>query len=557
MSDFRFGGLAMEGIKRQALVWAAGCFAAMIGGSASAADVCGDLEALRQMQKRPKTREMGFPIPGLRDYESITNRSARKGFFPFVDRYGQYAHETWPGKVASDAELRQRIADEERDLAAHPACAIPAADRFGGWAQGPQLAATGAFRTEKVDGRWWLVDPDGHVFFSLGVNCVNVPSWTGITGREHFFRELPARDDAAFACCWGRQKDATVRGFYHDHFPFETFDFSRANLIRKYGPASWRSKSAELTVRRMRSWGLNTVGNWSARELSANARVPYTDAFSTRSRPIRGNNGFWRQFPDVFAPEFRTSVEREARRTAARSGSDPWCLGWFVDNELSWGDDDAALAKDVLSSPDDQPAKIEFLRILREKGLGTNDVSRAELAAFTRTMADRYFTVIRTAIKAVAPQRLYLGCRFAWVPPVVLARAAEHCDVVTGNIYLKDPTVVRLPEGAVDKPFLSGEFHFGALDRGMLHTGLGPTGSQAERADSLRRYVRAALADPRFVGVHWFEWRDQPLTGRFDGECYQIGLVDVADTPYPETVAALRELAAELYGRKYDIIHQL
>ena len=37
---------------------------------------------------------------------------------------------------------------------------------------GPKLRATGFFRAEKVGGKWWLVDPEGHLFFSLGVTCV-------------------------------------------------------------------------------------------------------------------------------------------------------------------------------------------------------------------------------------------------------------------------------------------------------------------------------------------------------------------------------------------------
>lgn len=204
----------------------------------------------------------------------------------------------------------------------------------------------------------------------------------------------------------------------------------------------------------------------------------------------------------------------------------------------------------MLASPDDQPAKAVFLEILRAKGIATNAVPSAELVAFTRTFAARYFSVVRDAIRQAAPDRLYLGCRFAWAPPTVLACSADYCDVVTANLYRDDPTSFRLPDGAADKPLLSGEFHFGALDRGLLHTGLVPTASQEERAARFKRYVRAALADPRFVGVHWFKWGDQPLTGRFDGECFQVGLVDVADTPYPEMVAALRELARELYVQK-------
>jgi hypothetical protein len=56
-----------------------------------------------------------------------------------------------------------------------------------------------------------------------------------------------------------------------------------------------------------------------------------------------------------------------------------------------------------------------------------------------------------------------------------------------------------------------------------------------------RYYVENAMADPNIVGAHWFEWIDEPSTGRFDGENYNIGLVDVTDRPYRELVDAARE----------------
>ena len=97
-------------------------------------------------------------------------------------------------------------------------------------------------------------------------------------------------------------------------------------------------------------------------------------------------------------------------------------------------------------------------------------------------------------------------------------------------------------------PLIMGEFHFGALDRGMFHTGLVPVADQAERAEAYREYVRGLLRHPQFVGCHWFQYRDEPTTGRaYDGENYQIGFVDVADTPYPETVEASREVGYGLY----------
>ncbi|MPN54232.1 hypothetical protein SDC9_201902 [bioreactor metagenome] len=97
------------------------------------------------------------------------------------------------------------------------------------------------------------------------------------------------------------------------------------------------------------------------------------------------------------------------------------------------------------------------------------------------------------------------------------------------------------------KPILIGEFHFGTYDRGMFSASLCPTGDQQERATSFLRYVQGALAHPDMVGAHWFQFRDQPLTGRWDGEGYQIGFVDVADTPYPEMTKTAREIGENMY----------
>jgi hypothetical protein len=48
------------------------------------------------------------------------------------------------------------------------------------------------------------------------------------------------------------------------------------------------------------------------------------------------------------------------------------------------------------------------------------------------------------------------------------------------------------------------------------------------------------------IGTHWFQWIDQPATGRFDGENYNIGWIDVTDRPYPDLVAAAKLTHARL-----------
>ena len=101
-----------------------------------------------------------------------------------------------------------------------------------------------------------------------------------------------------------------------------------------------------------------------------------------------------------------------------------------------------------------------------------------------------------------------------------------------------------------ERPILVGEFHFGCLDRGMFHAGLKPVFDQNERARSYVRFVEGCLRHPLIVGCHWFQYRDQPLLGRWDGESFEIGFVDVCDRPYPELCRAARKLGGEIYVKR-------
>lgn len=101
-------------------------------------------------------------------------------------------------------------------------------------------------------------------------------------------------------------------------------------------------------------------------------------------------------------------------------------------------------------------------------------------------------------------------------------------------------------------PAIIGEFHFGALDRGLFHTGLKPTKDQQARANAYRDYVTGALKNPIWVGANWFQYGDQAATGRGDGENYQIGFVDVCDTPYVETIEAAREIGRTMYALRLE-----
>ena len=478
-------------------------------------------------------------------------------FFPFVDEFGQYVHAEWPGKIHSLDELKASAKAEDAELAAHPDSPIPGADRFGGWGAGPQLKATGLFRTEKWNGRWWLVDPDGHIFFSLGCNYVRLQSRTPVTGREKFFAWLPAKDDSLFGDCWYEGRHEWLKKcFYQGKGMVDQFDFSQANQKRLYG-ADWKATFNERQHRRMRSWGFTSMGCWSDPEIMAMSRTPYVAYFNLDGvRRILGDKkSVWRKFPDVYAPDFFESVLKCARnKPIKKSRTDPWCIGWFVENELHWGTGwkgiGSEVVKAIVDSPEDQPARIEYLRRIRAAhgpDATFKDATDKDVRAFAADIAEQYFSTVKKAIETVAPGRLYLGCRFCKAYPDALRAASRHCDVISYNIYDEIPITPRPKDGMVDKPTIIGEFHFGSLDRGSMHTGLVACRDMNERMEKYKAYVRHAVKDEHLVGAHWFYWCDMPLTGWMDGEIYCTGVTTVADRAHPEMIEATRELARELY----------
>jgi hypothetical protein len=228
-------------------------------------------------------------------------------------------------------------------------------------------------------------------------------------------------------------------------------------------------------------------------------KTPYVVAIGLGDKEAK-----WRKDPKALRKIVRTRMQQEKNTT----GKDPWCIGYFVDNELRW--------QHVLAPED-------------------------------------YYRIVSEEVKRATPDKLYMGSRLHGQKhphggPVEAAIAAsKYCDVIGINRYRFSPSDLSIPEGGVDKPMIIGEFHFGALDRGLLHTGLRGVGTQRQRAYAYHHYVTEALNHPNIVGTHWFQYRDQPITGRGDGENYQIGFVNIADNPYPELVQAARWIGMNMY----------
>jgi hypothetical protein len=507
----------------------------------------------------------------------------KNAYVGIVDGFGQFRPGTWPEKISSVEMLRAKGVAEAYELTGRPANA-PKRDRFGGLDTGGSFRATGFFRTERRADRWWLVTPDGNPYFSIGMDVVAPSGSTYVEGREFMFRDLP-EGNGELAAHWSERDDrrglGAQRGRAFDHGA--AFNFYTANLERKLG-ADWRARWREEALARLAAWGFNTIGNWSEPELCAMHRMPYTVPLWPEGEfaKVSSGNDWWGPMPDVFDPDFAAAVERMADHAAARFRGDPYLIGYFVDNELAWGSGRSADARErysialgTLAAGPQSPAKSAFiaqltesyrepLRLaeawgipvaawddLRRAGFTLPQVSLekpavlADLAAFTQRFAEAYFRTVARALRRYDPDHLYLGSRFAWQTREAVEACGRWCDVVSFNRYRRsigdDPSEWARFH-ALGKPALIGEFHFGSANRGLFWEGLVGVGAESERGPAYARYLHAVADNPDFVGAHWFQYVDEPLTGRtLDGENAHVGFVTIADLPYDGLAAAARD----------------
>ncbi len=433
---------------------------------------------------------------------------------PLVDEFGQYTHQEWPEKVTSLDQLKE---DWEQESAASKQNDFGYC-QYGGY-QETHARATGFFRVEQIDGRWWFVDPDGHLFLSVGSDVIRPEMATPVEGREDFFASLPP-DDLLPSSRPGRRMGAS---------------FLTWNIQRRLGQ-NWMEGWIDRTVQRMDAWGLNTVGNWSSEELWDSKRKPYAIPLASWATNVN-----YLGLPDVYSDEFVQSSDERAKEQCEPRKDDPWLLGYFLANEPPFPQKELQTVDLILSGSE------TATRTKLEEWLAESDTPERRKEFIARAFG-RYIEVTSAAVRKYDPNHLNLGMRGGGRPTSAEISAAKAFDVYSVNIYNYEVSAERVQQisSLTGKPILIGEFHFGMPGRGLAAS-LVQVKDQEERGVAYRNYVEGAFAMPEMIGTHWFQWADQMCTGRFDGENYNIGLIDVTDRPYDDLVQALQATHARLY----------
>jgi len=481
-----------------------------------------------------------------------------RGCAPLVDKYGQCRYADWPEKVKSDDDLQADIAREDERLAQMP----PPEDRdqYGGLKNaGWSEKATGFYRVVRRNGFWFLITPQGNPCFYVGVCAPPAVTWetTPVTDREFIFEWLPPKGTPGWAAnCWGENQGT------------EYYCLHTANLIRKYGdPAAIGDRATERAFRRLRAWGFCGGGKWGAPKGMIEAPV-----LGQGATPSLAGHA------DVFDPKVCETFRAELEKQIAPRRDDPLVIGWSFGNEY-----DQLIKRgevlEVLKKPADVPAKRALVDYALKELYGgsvaqtsaawkvqattaeelyaaTPEPPAGDIEKLRQFYEDRYYEFLYRTTKGIDPNHLYLG---NWIVPGWWESEddwrihARHLDVIGYDRYhpvLLDESLQRLVAES-DKPILCGEFSFPAWYDGLR--GFGRYGcwarDDAESGQMYQRWVRDATANPYCIGLMWFIYRDQPITGRgpgrgvsaYFGEHFAFGVITEQDKPKWDLVTRMRE----------------
>jgi hypothetical protein len=389
---------------------------------------------------------------------------------------------------------------------------------------GESLPIAAPFSLQQQDQTAWLVRPNGERFFSFGVCCVNQGA-----SRKEF-------DSANPGCAaWQHYADSNL----------------------------W----ANATLRRLKAWRFTTVGGWSdfqtLRRCSDKdlAFAPVLHIGATAGAP------WW----DMWDPKIVERMDQVAREEILALRDDPRLIGYYSDNEIGWwnailfkmtleqglgsgqrqrliellrqtcGNEWSQLLRDFEPAPgveNWQELERHGILFLRPGGNGIQVERR-----FLGLLAERYYSLVHDIIRKYDQRALILGDRYqSFYYPEVAHACARHVDAVSCNLNASwsDGRFTRFYldtlHALTGKPVLVGEFYMAARENRSSNKnsrGVYPVAAtQKDRAAGFRSTLEGLLKTPYVVGADWFQYYDQPTHGRFDGENFNFGLVDIHDRPY-------------------------
>lgn len=388
-----------------------------------------------------------------------------------------------------------------------------------------------------AEGVWWFVSPAGELEFLNTVTTV-VPYQLG--------------------------RDATGPHYVSSDWGDEPHD--GAGDVHRW---------ARQTLARVREAGFKGLGAWCH------------PVFHQYDVPITRDLNLWTWVASdcrrLYSPHWAEHVEAAVAKQVTPLRDNRNLVGYFLDNELDWGDGGAGPAFYFDRLPPDDPNRAAVMSVVRDlwptidafnrdwdTQLANFDALAAAdtlpeprgdaygrlMSAWLEKLARDYFERTTRLVRKYDPNHLILGVRFKGYAPIEVVRASRGLtDVVSINYYVADGRLdmqmFRAMAETSGQPVMITEYSFHALDgRSGNRNTFGFAAQvldQQARADGYRLFTTRLARVPYVIGADWFQWSDEPPSGRtVDGEDVNFGIVDVDDRAYEQLAAAVREVAPRL-----------
>jgi len=385
---------------------------------------------------------------------------------------------------------------------------------------------------EDQAGVWWFLSPDGKLEFLNTVTTVQ-----------------PEQD--------GRDKGSI-------HFVSTNWDdrYQAADLEQ------W----AKATLTRVQDYGFKGLGAWC------------NPAFHALDVPMSQDLNLWAWVTDAskrfYYPDWAQMAQQAVKAQVPPLRDNRNLLGYFLDNELDWGDGFAGPGAYFDNLPNNDPNRQQVIETVHYVWPQLHDFNlawdaklkdwsqleswqvlpREPTRAYDRLstawlshLAQDYFRVTTDLVRRYDPNHLILGVRFkGFAPEQVVAASRGYTDSQSLNYYVADARLdaemFHMMYQRSGQPIIISEYSFHSMDgrSGNLDT-VGFSAQvpdQQARAEGYRLMTTRLARVPYIVGADWFQWCDEPPAGRSsDGEDVNFGVVDVHDKPYDLLVDSIRQTA--------------
>jgi hypothetical protein len=384
-------------------------------------------------------------------------------------------------------------------------------DKYGGC--GKTYEVTGYFYTKNINGRWYVINPLGHMTYITAVNSI----------RTSKTAELPSKykdiDD------WGTQTLQQINSL-----GFNTAGcWSDVDVITKYN---------------------KTAANPMIYTLQLNLLSGYVTDTKKKNPDRKGTSslGF------ILDDEFANYCEKKADKYLSKN-TDPNLLGIFSDNELSFTTSEV---KDIIKDKNNNDKAYLKLLDWLPKDSKPEDMTDEQKQQFIAYFAGQYYEKVSKAIKKVDKNHLYIGSRIhsnAKNNKFLFQAAEPYWDIISINYYGDwSPKQSYIEDWAQwsQKPFFVTEFYTKAEETGMTNkSGAGwIVKTQADRGVHYQNFCLQLLKAKNCVGWHWFRYQDDDPKDEKDDESKKDsnkGMVDLHYEYYQPLIEKMKELNNNVY----------